>query len=70
MTDPRNDDDNGEEKEECFAALLDTYSPGTGTEISIGDKIRGRSKHRNQPAGQVAHTSPFKVVLLLFSTRN
>jgi small subunit ribosomal protein S1 len=42
MTDPNNIDDNGEEQEESFAALLDAYSPGIGADINIGDKIRGK----------------------------
>jgi small subunit ribosomal protein S1 len=42
MTDLRNDDDNSEEKEESFAAMLDAYSPGLEAEINIGDKIRGK----------------------------
>jgi len=42
MTDQRNDDDNSEEKEESFAAMLDAYSPGLEAEINIGDKIRGK----------------------------
>ncbi|CAB1064102.1 SSU ribosomal protein S1p [Olavius sp. associated proteobacterium Delta 1] len=42
MTEHRNDDDNREEKEESFAALLDAYSPGLEAEINIGDKIRGK----------------------------
>jgi small subunit ribosomal protein S1 len=42
MIDQRNDDDNSEEKEESFAAMLDAYSPGLETEINIGDKIRGK----------------------------
>ena len=42
MTDHRNDDDNSEEQEESFAAMLDAYSPGTEDAIRIGDKIRGK----------------------------
>ena len=35
------DDDNHQENEESFAKMLDDYSPGSNTEIRIGDKIRG-----------------------------
>jgi small subunit ribosomal protein S1 len=35
------DDDNNEENEESFAKMLDAYSPGSVTEVAIGDKIRG-----------------------------
>ncbi len=42
MTDPVNEDNNEEEKEESFAAMLESYSPGIETDISIGDKISGR----------------------------
>ena len=44
MTDNiNNDNDNqAEEKEESFAALLDEYSPGMNVDISIGDKIHGK----------------------------
>jgi small subunit ribosomal protein S1 len=42
MSDDVKTDDNGEEKEESFAALLDAYSPGMEADISIGDKIRGK----------------------------
>ena len=42
MTDQTKNDENGEEKEESFAALLDAYSPGIETDISIGDRISGK----------------------------
>ncbi len=42
MTDHKNDDENNDEKEESFAAMLDAYSPGLEAEINIGDKIRGK----------------------------
>ena len=42
MIDQRNDNENNEEKEESFAAMLDAYSPGLETEMNIGDKIRGK----------------------------
>jgi len=42
MTENINDDDNREEKEESFAALLDAYTPGVDAEIHIGDKIHGK----------------------------
>ncbi len=44
MTDHIDDENNEEqeEQEESFAALLDAYSPGMDSEISIGDKIRGK----------------------------
>ena len=42
MADHRKDDDNIDEKEESFAAMLDAYSPGLESEINIGDKIRGK----------------------------
>ena len=36
------DNENGEEKEESFAALLEAYSPGEDADIGVGDKIRGK----------------------------
>ena len=42
MTEHKNDDDNNEENEQSFAAMLDAYSPGLEAEINIGDKIRGK----------------------------
>jgi len=42
MTEHDNNNDNSEEKEESFAAMLDAYSPGLEAEINIGDKIRGK----------------------------
>lgn len=42
MTDPVNEDNNEEEREESFAAMLESYSPGIETDINIGDKISGR----------------------------
>jgi small subunit ribosomal protein S1 len=42
MTDHKNDDENNDEKEESFAAMLDAYSPGLKAKINIGDKIRGK----------------------------
>jgi small subunit ribosomal protein S1 len=41
MTDHFNDDNN-EENEKSFAEMLDAYSPGSETEVGIGDKIRGK----------------------------
>ena len=35
-------DDNNEEKEESFAALLEAYGPGMDADVSVGDKIRGK----------------------------
>ena len=35
-------DENGEEKEQSFAALLEAYSPGADADIGVGDKIRGK----------------------------
>jgi small subunit ribosomal protein S1 len=42
MTENIDNDDNAEEKEESFAALLDAYGPGMNADISIGDKIHGK----------------------------
>lgn len=44
MNDRIDDDENNdnEETEESFAAMLDAYSPGLETDINIGDKIRGK----------------------------
>ena len=42
MSDKINDDENSEEKEQSFAAMLDAYSPGLEADINIGDKIRGK----------------------------
>jgi len=42
MTENINKNDNAEEKEESFAALLDAYGPGMDVDISIGDKIHGK----------------------------
>jgi small subunit ribosomal protein S1 len=36
------DNENGEEKEESFAAMLEAYSPGEDADIGVGDKIRGK----------------------------
>lgn len=36
------DDENSEEKEESFAALLEAYSPGENTDLGVGDKISGK----------------------------
>ena len=36
------DDENSEEKEESFAAMLEAYSPGENTDLGVGDKISGR----------------------------
>jgi len=35
-------DENSEEKEQSFAALLEAYSPGADADIGVGDKIRGK----------------------------
>ena len=42
MTDQRDNDDNSEEKEESFAALLEAYSPGENIDLGVGDKINGK----------------------------
>ena len=42
MTDPVNEDSNEEEREQSFAAMLDSYSAAIQTDINIGDKISGR----------------------------
>ncbi len=42
MTDPVNEDNNEEEREQSFAAMLESYSPAIETDINIGDKISGR----------------------------
>ena len=34
--------ENGEEKEQSFAALLEAYSPGANADIGVGDKISGK----------------------------
>jgi len=36
------DDENSEEKEESFAALLEAYSPGENADLGVGDKINGK----------------------------
>ena len=36
------DDDNNEEQEQSFAALLEAYSPGADEDFGVGDKIKGR----------------------------
>jgi len=36
------DNENGEEKEESFAAMLEAYSPGEDADIGVGDKVRGK----------------------------
>jgi small subunit ribosomal protein S1 len=36
------DDENSEEKEQSFAALLETYSPGADADMGVGDKISGK----------------------------
>ncbi len=36
------DNENNEKKEESFAALLESYSPGTDADIGVGDKISGK----------------------------
>ena len=42
MTDRFNDESNEDEKEQSFAAMLESYGPGLETDIHIGDKIRGK----------------------------
>ena len=42
MTDPANDDNHEAEKEQSFAAMLESYSPAIEREINIGDKISGK----------------------------
>jgi len=36
------DNENNEEEEQSFAALLEAYSPGTDADIGVGDKISGK----------------------------
>ncbi|MEE4261076.1 MAG: 30S ribosomal protein S1 [Desulfobacteraceae bacterium] len=36
------DDENNEEKEQSFAALLEAYSPGEDADLGVGDKISGK----------------------------
>jgi len=36
------DDENSEEKEQSFAALLEAYSPGADADMGVGDKISGK----------------------------
>ena len=36
------DDDNNEEQEQSFAAMLEAYSPGADDDFGVGDKISGR----------------------------
>ncbi len=36
------DDENIEEQEQSFAAMLEAYSPGAETDMGVGDKIRGK----------------------------
>ena len=36
------DDENNEEKEQSFAAMLEAYSPGAETDMGVGDKISGK----------------------------
>ena len=36
------DDDNNEEQEQSFAAMLEAYSPGADADIGVGDKISGK----------------------------
>ena len=42
MSDKINDDENSDEKEQSFAAMLDAYSPDLEADINVGDKIRGK----------------------------
>ena len=42
MSDKINDDENSEENEQSFAAMLDAYSPGLEADLNIGDKIKGK----------------------------
>ena len=36
------DDENNEEKEQSFAAMLEAYSPGADADMGVGDKISGK----------------------------
>ena len=36
------DDENSEEKEQSFAAMLEAYSPGADADMGVGDKISGK----------------------------
>ena len=36
------DDENNEEKEQSFAAMLEAYSPGANADMGVGDKISGK----------------------------
>ena len=36
------DDENSEEKEQSFAAMLEAYSPGADADIGVGDKVSGK----------------------------
>ena len=36
------DDENNDEKEQSFAAMLEAYSPGAETDMGVGDKIKGK----------------------------
>jgi len=36
------DDENSEEKEQSFAAMLEAYSPGADSDMGVGDKISGK----------------------------
>ena len=36
------DDDNNEEPELSFAAMLEAYSPGADADLGVGDKISGK----------------------------
>ena len=36
------DDENNEENEESFAAMLEAYSPVVDAEVRVGDKISGK----------------------------
>jgi len=36
------DDENSEEKEQSFAAMLEAYSPGADADMGVGDKVSGK----------------------------
>ena len=38
----QSDDENSEEKEQSFAAMLEAYSPGADADIGVGDKVSGK----------------------------
>ena len=42
MSDSPENPSGTEDGEESFAALLDQYSPGSGAELRVGDKIEGK----------------------------